>query len=437
MPKRTRKLLVYLDQNFLSAMAKAASREQTNPLFTEVYQLLHLGFLDEKLVVPASVLHDIESSLATHLKDRIATYQGYLGQVRLRRPEEIWNRQIEAALAEFSGRLPEDPLDPKLAFLDDPDQRVQHHGINVDAHLERFDFRATRHRTAQGLEALRLRIVQQGTGCDQQLKIEQQEQRDHFLRTYFQFCQPVSDEQRDRFTNFAHSAAFTQIPLLRVEARLYAAILTRKPTRSIKTSDAADIEILSTYAPYMDVVCTDAFMAEQLLSFRIDRQFGIAVYHAKSNSLNELKVFLQDYLATATPARRPSITVFVLPPQDGREQAAHFFRRLGNAKLEMGIAEYGEVFVFDDGAMQRHDYPEPSGKDLPFYGLADVTPLELSAPSREEDILEICRAKCRSDYFVLIDHYKDIADTFMLGAAMCAESGLDSVEGYRIFKMHP
>ena len=103
----------------------------------------------------------------------------------------------------------------------------------------------------------------------------------------------------------------------------------------------------------------------------------------------------------------------------------------------MGIAEYGEVFAFDDGAMPRHDYPQPPRKHLPFYGFADVTPLELSAPSREEDILEICRAKCRSDYFVLIDHYKDVADTFMLDAAMCAESGLDSVEGYRIFQNAP
>ena len=82
MPKQTRKLLVYLDQNFLSAMAKADGDEEINPAFTEIYRLLHQGFVDEKLVVPSSVLHDIESSLATHLKDRIATYQGYLGQVR-------------------------------------------------------------------------------------------------------------------------------------------------------------------------------------------------------------------------------------------------------------------------------------------------------------------------------------------------------------------
>jgi len=243
MPKQTRKLLVYLDQNFLSAMAKADGDEEINPAFTEIYRLLHQGFVDEKLVVPSSVLHDIESSLATHLKDRIATYQGYLGQVRLRRPEEIWNRQTEVGLARFSGRATRDPLDPKLAFLDDPDQRVQRHGIRVDAHLESFNFRAARHRTAKGLEALRLRLLQEGIGYDQQLKVERQEQRDHFLRTYFRFCHPVSAEQRQRFTEYADTSEFLALPRLSIEARLYAAILTRKPTRAIKPSDATDIEI--------------------------------------------------------------------------------------------------------------------------------------------------------------------------------------------------
>jgi hypothetical protein len=437
MPKQTRKLLVYLDQNFLSATAKADADEKINPAFTEIYRRLHKGFVDETLVVPSSVLHDIESSLATHLKDRIATYQGYLGQVRLRRPEEIWNRQIEAGLARFSGRASQDPLEPKLAFLDDPDQRVQHHAIRVDAHLESFNFRAARHRTAKGLEELRLRLLKEGIGYDQQLEVEQQEQRDHFLRTYFRLCHPVPAEQRDRFTEFANSSEFRALPRLSIEARLYAAILTRKPTRPIKPSDAADIEILSAYAPYMDVVCTDTFMAEQLRSLGIDREFKIGVFHAKASSLRELKALLEQYLVVATPARRPSITVFVLPPRDGMEQSARFFRRLADAARAMGTAEYCDIFAFDDGPMPRYEYWQFPGKHLPFYGLADVTPLKLPEAASEDDILKICRQECRSEHFVLIDRYTDVADTFMLGAAMSAESARDQVEGYRIFKAQP
>jgi hypothetical protein len=170
-------------------------------------------------------------------------------------------------------------------------------------------------------------------------------------------------------------------------------------------------------------------------SFAIDREFGITLFHAKTNSLGKLKAFLEDYLATAAPAHRPSITVFVLPPGDGRQPWADFFRQLAEAARAMGTAEYGEIFAFEDNSMR--DNRQRGGQPLPFYGLADVTRLDLPAGATEEDVLKICRANCRSAHFVLIDAYKDIADTFMLGAAMCAEAGLDSVEGYRIFKARP
>lgn len=161
-PKRTQKLLVYLDQNFLSEMSKADTHEKVRPEFKEVYELLHRGFIDEKLVVPGSWLHDMESSLATHLKDRIFTYQHYLGQVRMYRPDEIRNRQTMAAFDRFAGHAAADLLPPETAFLDDPDQKVERFGISVDAHLERHNFREGRQRTAQELEALRERLMQNG-----------------------------------------------------------------------------------------------------------------------------------------------------------------------------------------------------------------------------------------------------------------------------------
>jgi hypothetical protein len=130
MGKRTKKLLVYLDQNFLSEMSKADVNEKVRPEFKEVYELLHQGFIDETLVVPSSLLHDIESSLATHLKERINSYQHYLGQVRLRRPDEIENIQVDATFCRYKGRESKDILDPKIAFLGDPDQRVKQFGIS-------------------------------------------------------------------------------------------------------------------------------------------------------------------------------------------------------------------------------------------------------------------------------------------------------------------
>ena len=146
MPKRTHKLLVYLDQNFLSEMSKADTNEKVRPEFNDIYEMLHKGFVDEKLVVPGSWLHDVESSLATHLKDRIVSYQHYLGQVRLYRPDEVRNKQTSEAFDIFCGRTAADLLRPELAFQHHPDRRVERFGISVDAHLERHDFRTGRHR---------------------------------------------------------------------------------------------------------------------------------------------------------------------------------------------------------------------------------------------------------------------------------------------------
>lgn len=304
-PKRTKKLLVYLDQNFLSEMSKTDTHENVRPEFRDVYELLHQGFVDEKLVVPGSWLHDVESSLATHLKDRIASYQHYLGQVRLYRPDEIRNAQTSAAFERFAGRAAPDPLRPEAAFLDHPDQQVERFGISVDAHLERHNFRDGRHSTAQELEALRQRLLQRRVTYEAQVKVEQQTQREEFLRTYARFCGPPSEDKRRELTAFTQSSDFTNIPLLSIEARLFAAILTRYGERKIKPSDGTDIDVLSSYAPYMDVVCTDAFMAEQLRSLSIAEEHGVSVFHAKTSSLRVLKTFLETYLGghrTDTPA---------------------------------------------------------------------------------------------------------------------------------------
>jgi hypothetical protein len=172
------KLLVYLDQNFLSEMSKADTHEKVRPEFKEVYELLHQGFVDERLVVPGSWLHDVESSLATHLKDRIVSYQHYIGQVRLYRPDEIRDTQTSAAFERFAGRAAPESLRPEAAFLDHPDQKVERFGISVDAHLEAHNFRDGRHSTAIEMEALRQRLLQRKVTYEAQVKVEQQTQRE-------------------------------------------------------------------------------------------------------------------------------------------------------------------------------------------------------------------------------------------------------------------
>ena len=433
MGKRTTKLVVYLDQNFLSNMAKADGKRAVPPEFKEIYELLHVGFIDEKLVVPSSLLHDIESSLDTRLKNRVVTYQHYLGQVRLFRPDEIRNTQTFAALDLFMGRPAQDPLNPESAFLDHPDKGVERFAMSVDSQMEVHKLRQSRYGSAQELEKLRQRLLQSKVTYGHQLKVEQETQRKQFVQTYNLFCGSASKEQLKEVIAFTESTGFTAIPLLRIEAHLWAAILTRNLTRQIKSSDSTDIEALSAYLPYMDVVCTDAFMADQLRD--IAKEYGTTMFSAKTGSLRELKEFLEGYLRDTKPIRRPLMTVFVLPPKERRNESFQFFYRLGSGQRAMGMNQYAEIYAFDDGAMPKYELRQVPGT-VPFYGLQDVTRIELPHEATEEQILNICRERCRSDHFILIDEYKELPDTFMLGAAMCADSNMDSTHGYRIFKKH-
>src|SRR4029077_7336427 len=118
MPKRTKKLLVYLDQNFISEMAKAEVNVKVKQEWKDLFSLLKEGFLGEKLVVPRSWFHDVETSFAPILKKRIVTYQNYLGQVDLHRAPNVRINQTARFLERFLCKGDQDPLGTEIAFRD-------------------------------------------------------------------------------------------------------------------------------------------------------------------------------------------------------------------------------------------------------------------------------------------------------------------------------
>lgn len=116
-----------------------------------------------------------------------------------------------------------------------------------------------------------------------------------------------------------------------ISSRLWSRVLTKFPTRQIKTGDATDIEVLSMYLPYMDVVGTDAFMATQLSNLEIDKEHHVRVFNAKTESFKAFCDYLWDYLKNTPPANRATISVFVLPSQSLKKNAFRLFFELGDA----------------------------------------------------------------------------------------------------------
>ena len=66
-------------------ISKADINDKVKPEFKQLYDIIKAGFHEEKLMVPQSEFHEIETSLAPDLKERIVRFQNFIGQVSLNR----------------------------------------------------------------------------------------------------------------------------------------------------------------------------------------------------------------------------------------------------------------------------------------------------------------------------------------------------------------
>ena len=63
MPLHTKKLIVYIDQNIISNVVKVKADRTRRPDLIALFDVLHTGMMDEKLVCPRSWFHREEGSL--------------------------------------------------------------------------------------------------------------------------------------------------------------------------------------------------------------------------------------------------------------------------------------------------------------------------------------------------------------------------------------
>lgn len=429
LPKRTKKLLVYLDQNFISEMAKAEGNHGVRQEFHGLYKVLKTGFSDEKLVVPQSWFHDIETGLAPGLKEQIVRYQNYLGQVRLEYPYRVQQHQIDTALQQFYGDENVDPFSIDIAFEDDPDKHVERYNITADWTPDLRILRSGRTNVQTRLERLRQRLATNGTSYQEQLEQEIADHRSEYLRMLGCYY-----ESPERLIRFLESDAFTKVPNVQISASLYARILTER-FRTIQAGDSTDIQVLSTFLPYMDVVATDNYMSTQLRELGIDERYDVRVFSAKTKSVRSLGDCLTTYLSIGAPANKPLLTFFVLPHDTIKRESWEFFLHLGNSAKTISVGDYVRLYAFDDGHMPEYEMPRIlPGRRLPFYGMQDVTVIKVQPDALLDELLPMCRRNCQSDQFVIIDKHARIQEHFVRGAIMNAEAGKTTTGVYDIYQ---
>ena len=433
---RPKKLLVYLDQNFISEMAKP-TKVGVRADFQELYSVLHDGFWNEQLVVLRSGFHDVETSLAGSLKDPIKSRRSTLGHVNLVSQWKIRQSQIVASLHKFQGQHDGSPvICYDEAFEDEPDERVGHLDINVDMDWMYAGAKQQRQRLAAELDTVRQRIFDHSISYDQQFRIEMDASRQDALRPYYfrhhTAAAGVTDEQ---YVQFVASNAFEEVPIVWLDAALLARLMTAHSTRTIKQGDVTDVEAMATYLPYCDVYGADRFMAEVARSLNVPERYNCHLFNSRKDGVSSLIDHIRNELTGIPPVNVPGLSIFVAAKDDIKENSFSFYRKIGNqAKMaENRSGEWIELFGFDDGRMPQYEFRQAPGKVAPFYGLQDVLAINCRACDDTDALIEAARKKCRSTYFVLVDAYQDLPDDFIMQALAIPRDGKSSVLGYRVY----
>jgi len=280
------------------------------------------------------------------------------------------------------------------------------------------------------MERIRQSRVNAQTSYEEHLGKEIEDQRRLFFVNALAYYGHLCAEPRRDLLAFATAPVFSTIPIVSIYSRMWSSLFTRCRTRAITTSDATDIDVLSTYLPYMDVVATDAFMAEQLRSLGVDKEYDVRVYHAKTPSLTAFIAFLEEYLRTHEPVNRPRFSIFVLPAERIKQDAWEFYRHLCNSVRAIQEPDWVDVYGFDDGNMPRYG---GGTKWAPFFGLQDVAPIPLQGVATQNDILELCRKHCLSDKFLIIHDHIQASRDFVTQAVHNAEAGKNQYLNFGIY----
>lgn len=405
MGKLSEKLIVYLDQNFISEIAKSETNSKVRKEFNDLFKLLHKGFLEEKLVVPSSWFHEIETCLIPEFKEKIKEIQAYMGQIRLEHKEDIYTFQLGRAVNDFL-EIKNKPLDYKIAYHEDPDQILNFYNVTVDMHLERSHNKEDREELASKIDANREEIRK--ISYEVQLEREVLVYSDGFLANNSWRVAYLFGKDINKIKDFAVSEYFQNVPLVEIGSKLWARILTAHGNRKVQSGDATDIEVIASYLPYIDVMAIDDFMVNNVKELGLDKKYKTTVFSAKGDGLKKLIDFISDYLDKNPSVNVPDVTIFVLSDDKIKNDSFEFFRKLGSQCSR----HYVDIYGFDDGNMPRYLHKD-AGIEMPFSGLQEVYLIKIDPTLTRDELIKICKDRSRSKRFVLINHYRDLPDNFI------------------------
>lgn len=306
------KLIIYLDQNFVSNMAKAkflgapglASRFQE---YGALYDLLKAHVDNDKVICPESLFHELET-IEPNLAKAAQTVVTRLSYgLRFRCPMEIIRFQAYRAAREFLNLHPEGTPQWQDAFEDNPHEPVQNRTIplgtgkilltipwQIDTSPPKPDKYMNDRKAAGGKltwDDLQMRIREQKDGLIQCIygnRIQKFSLGEGGL--LWETWQSLGAAQ-ERLADFLKSDQLRNCPFIDIHCTLTAAMnceTNRQPSRG----DALDTQIMAVVLPYCRIVATSKDMVALLHQTHLAGGAPKSFYSAKPPEVQEFAKWL-------------------------------------------------------------------------------------------------------------------------------------------------
>jgi hypothetical protein len=320
-------VIVYLDQNYLSNMAKArlGSIEDENlaKFWSSLFGDLRETVLDDKVACPELEFHTTEAMYDRRLEEPIRQVIDELSWgLEFHQREDILETQISGAALSFLGKNGGIKETWATAFESDPCAPVRSRMQNIfgvkgriSVHLSLPDEvvkhdRQLKNRYVKGEEL----FAKLGDVCSD-WDDEVLAQKMSFIDSFFLGRQPPQSIEKQQHlmrlwgkldqiglkypdyvtaTKFLKSEELLNSPYIDICSSINATIAKYYSNRRCKGSDLYDVAILATVLPYCDVVTTDSFMKEIIVKIlHFDEKYKSKIFSATKQDRLAFQKFIQ------------------------------------------------------------------------------------------------------------------------------------------------
>jgi hypothetical protein len=302
-----KKLIIYLDQWAISNIIKALNNHEQD-YYYRLYNILHQGFTEEKLICPMSYLHLKEGSLNTFINGELEKHFGYMGQVEFFDPNKIKSNQIYTTAKKYAN-LPMDYPIWEEAFKKNPDTPTSRFELSVKFQKNAEIIRKSRERSAKSLQELKAEIHKTHIDFRTQLELEIQAIID-YLDWYE--LDNLKELLQEKLSSFLSVSVFKEIPFVKILSCLYANELVNFNDRACKTGDHTDFLAVAAYLPYSNFFTADTHVKNLIISNKLDLKYGVKVFCPRD--INSLCEYLENTLNNLKPAYIPALTLCVIAP---------------------------------------------------------------------------------------------------------------------------